>query len=594
MADKIPNYAKGFKHSRRSIKYAKDVVEGKISASLSIRLEATRFLKELELEKNKDWLYYFDRVAAEKICCFMETLQHVKGKWTRSANKFLKLEPWQEFICVNVFGWKKKSDNLRRYLVAYIEVPRKNGKSFFSAGFGLYMFCVDREPGSEVYCGATNLEQAMHVFKPARLMCEKNKPLINKYSIEIKKEIMELPDGSVFKPIVGEAHDGASPHCSILDEVHEHPNDSLYQSQVTGMGGRDQPLVLMITTAGKNLESFCKEQHDYVLNNQKQDINSQDLTTFGVIYSIDKNDDPYTLDSIIKANPNFGVSVREDYVLRQLNIAKKSIKDRADFLTKHLNIWVNAKSSYFDSLLWNELADRSLNIHDFLKDPCYIAVDLSAKYDLAAIVLCFIRVINGVKHYYVFTNTYLPSDTIEDTTNLNYKIYQRFVQIENKNSLNGKVLTEIPGAEIDGEFVYNELETLLKMLGNIQMILYDPWHTSFIMQQLAKAHPSFAIRIVELNQNTRNLNAGMKEVTSAMLAKRLHHDGSESLAWNIGNVTSKQDKKGNDFPDKENKNSKIDSAVCLIMCCSKTNEYVQKTSLTQRILNGGAIGTLNV
>ena len=945
MAESIPNYAKGYKHFKRALKYAQSVVNKTIDVSLSIRLECSRFITELELEKDKTYPYYYDKVAGEKICCFMETLQHVKGKWTRSEDRFLKLEPWQEFICCNVFGWKKRKDNLRRYLVAYIEVPRKNGKalalntpiptpngfvemgnlkindivygsngeqchitnitdimynhkcyevefnngekivadanhlwitdsrqdrdrkkgkhnknygekpsiktteeiansvicrdeynhrikvcqpiqnshkdlvidpyvlgvwlgdgyslssaiscdskdletiehirekgyyihkaknkyewriskgykdpnkktdsftvklkslnllgnkhipndymnasieqrfellqglmdtdgytnhkgqcefsqknyvlayqvyqlvnslgfratikekhakcdgkdcgiayrvmfqayndrqvfkltrkqerlpnrplkrshqnfrtivsvkevpsvpvrcievdsadhcylvgpsyirthnSFFSAGFGLYMFCVDREAGAEVYCGATNLEQALHVFKPARLICEKNKQLLKKYSIDVKKESMELPDGSIFKPIVGDAHDGASPHCSILDEVHEHPNDALYQSQITGMGGRDQPLVLMITTAGKNIESFCKEQHDYVLKNQQQDILVQDLTTFGVIYSIDDKDDPYTVESIKKANPNFGISVREDYVLRQLDIAKRSIKDRSDYLTKHLNIWVNSKSAYFDSLLWSELAERDLNINDFLKDPCYIAVDLSAKYDLTAIVIMFIRVKNGLKHYYVFTNAYLPSDTIEDSTNINYKIYQKYCQIDNKNSLSGKVLTEIPGAEIDGEFVYNELNVLLKKLGNIQMVLYDSWHTTFIMQQLAKAHPSFASRLVELNQNTKNLNAGMKELTSAMLSHRIHHDGSEVLAWNISNVISKTDKKGNDFPDKENKNAKIDTAVCLIMCASQANNFVQKVSLSQRILNGGAIGTINV
>ena len=113
-------------------------------------------------------------------------MQHVKGKWARGdiQSRYLHLEPWQCFICVNIFGWKKRIDDLRRYMLAYLELPRKQGKSFFSAGFGLYMFAVDGEAGAEVYCGATSLDQAMHVFKPASLMVERNEFFKKKYKVK--------------------------------------------------------------------------------------------------------------------------------------------------------------------------------------------------------------------------------------------------------------------------------------------------------------------------------------------------------------------------------------------------------------------------
>lgn len=590
----IPLYAKGFSHFKKAVKYAKDVVSGKIPASESPRLECERFLNELILSEEKEYPYYFDKVAGEKICCFMETLQHVKGKWARGEeqNRYLKLEPWQCFICVNIFGWKKKADGLRRYVLVYLELPRKQGKSFFSAGFGLYMFAVDGEAGAEVYCGATSLDQAMHVFKPACLMVEKNPFFKKKYKVTVKKEFMELPDGSIFKPIIGTAKDGSSPHCAILDEVHEHPNDELYQSQITGLGSRDQPLVILITTAGKDIESFCKEQHDYVFKNQQVPIKEQDLTTFGMIYSIDKDDDPYTLESLIKANPNYGVSLKEDYLKRQLAIAKRSPKDRADFLTKNLNVWLNAKQAFFDMTQWNDCRDETLDIEDFINDDLFIAFDMSAKYDLTTITLTFVRRINGYKHSFVFIYTYLPTDTIEDISNFNYKLYQKYVQIQSKNCPYGTLITPIAGSEIDTDYLYEELVMIINKFKKIKEIVYDPWRTPSVMNRLAKNYAFLRDRIIEMTQNTKNLNAGMKEMQSAIISKRLHHDGNPILAWCVSNVISKEDNKGNDFPTKANKNAKIDGAVCEIMAQNRIELYNPVKTLTERILNKTAIGNI--
>ena len=591
---KIPLYAKGFKYFKSAVKYAKDVCEGKIIVSESPRLECKRFLTELELQKDKNYPYYFDKVAGEKICSFLETLQHVKGKWARGdiQSRYLHLEPWQCFICVNIFGWKKRIDDLRRYMLAYLELPRKQGKSFFSAGFGLYMFAVDGEAGAEVYCGATSLDQAMHVFKPASLMVERNEFFKKKYKVNVKKEFMDLPDGSIFKPIVGSAHDGSSPHCAILDEVHEHPNDELFQSQITGLGSRDQPLVLLITTAGKNIESFCKEQHDYVFKNQQTELKNQDLTTFGMIYTIDKDDDPFTLEALKKANPNYGVSCKEDYLLRQLDIAKRSPKDRADYLTKNLNVWLNAKSAFFDMQQWNECADETLNIDDFINDDLFLSFDLSAKYDMTTIILNFVRKINGYKHSYIFMYAYLPTDTIEDVTNFNYKLYQKYVQMQSHNCPYGTLLTPIAGSEVDTDYLYEELVMIIKKFKRVKEIAYDPWRTPSVMNKLAKNFGFLRDRIVEMTQNTKNLNAGMKEAQSAIVSKRIHHDGNPILAWHVSNVISKEDNKGNDFPTKANKNAKIDGAVCMIMTQNRVELYNPTHSLTDRILNRVAIGSI--
>lgn len=591
----VPEFAKGYKHTKRAIRYAQYVKEGKISASLSVRLACDKFLYELEQEKNNpDFEFYFDKVEAEKVCCFLESLQHVKGKWVAQPleQRFLKLEPWQEFIAVNIFAWKKCKNGLRRYREAYIEVPRKNGKSFFSAGFGLYMFCIDREPGAEVYCSATSLKQAEKVFIPASMMTKKNKALQKKYGVKIYKRSMELPDGSVFEPIISKPKDGASPHCSIIDEYHEHPDDRLYQSQATGMGGRSQPLMIVITTAGFDIQSPCKIKHDEAFKNQELLYEQQDQTLFTIIYSIDKDDDPFTLEALKKANPNYGVSVDEDFCLSNLKKAINNLSMRADYLTKYLDVWVSASSTYFDILAWQSLADTNLDINDFKDCECFIAVDMAARYDLTVIFLCFIRKEpDSLKHLYVFQETYLPSETLNDTEQLNYKRYQTLRKYPNKNCKSGYIITETDGAEIDSEFIYTEIESLIQKYNNIQEIIFDPWQARPIITKLQKKHPS--IPIVEMAMNVKNLSPGMKETTGAIQSKRIHHDGNPMLAWNMQNVTAHVDANDNVFPRKENPNYKIDGAVTLIMCANRTENYDPKPNISAIIMRGGGMRTFN-
>ena len=241
---------------------------------------------------------------------------------------------------------------------------------------------------------------------------------------------------------------------------------------------------------------------------------------------------------------------------------------------------------------WNECADETLNIDDFVNDDLFIAFDLSAKYDMTTIVLNFVRKINGYKHSFVFIYAYLPTDTIEDVTNFNYKLYQKYVQIQSHNCPYGTLLTPIAGSEVDTDYLYEELVMIIKKFKRVKEIIYDPWRTPSVMNKLAKNFGFLRDRIVEMTQNTKNLNAGMKEMQSAIVSKRIHHDGNPILAWHVSNVISKEDNKGNDFPTKANKNAKIDGAVCTIMTQNRVELYNPTHSLTDRILNRVAIGSI--
>ena len=192
----------------------------------------------------------------------------------------------------------------------------------------------------------------------------------------------------------------------------------------------------------------------------------------------------------------------------------------------------------------------------------------------------------------MFIYTYLPTDTIEDISNFNYKLYQKYVQIQSKNCPYGTLITPIAGSEIDTDYLYEELVMIINKFKKIKEIVYDPWRTPSVMNRLAKNYAFLRDRIIEMTQNTKNLNAGMKEMQSAIISKRLHHDGNPILAWCVSNVISKEDNKGNDFPTKANKNAKIDGAVCEIMAQNRIELYNPVKTLTERILNKTAIGNI--
>ena len=211
-------------------------------------------------------------------------MPHVKGEWARKRMT-LKLEPWQKFILSTLFGWKRAKDGLRRFREAYIEVPRKNGKSCFVAPMGLYMLVADGEEGAEVYSGATTEKQAWEVYGPARIMAKRAEGFMEHYGVDVRAKNMNLiGSASRFEPLIGDPGDGASPHCAIVDEYHEHDSPRLYDTMITGMGARRQPLIIVITTAGFNLGGPC---YDMRLRAGKVlDRTLQDEELFAIVYTI--------------------------------------------------------------------------------------------------------------------------------------------------------------------------------------------------------------------------------------------------------------------------------------------------------------------
>ena len=536
-----------FPHCQDAYQYALDVTTGKIPNCKDVVNSCQRFLNDLERE---DFKFEFDPVAADRAVRFIETLPHTKGKWA-AKKKCLILEGWQKFIVINLFGWVDKKDGYRRFREAYVAVPRKNGKSLLAASIALYMLVADGENGSEVYCGATTEKQSLEVFKPAKMMATKRPELCSYYDLEINARNLAIPsDGSKFEPVIGNPGDGSSPHLWIVDEYHEHPDSSQVDTATTGMGAREQPLLLMITTAGTDTSSPCYDKHREVQKILNRTIITDDIERiFGIIYGVDDDDDWMDPNILQKANPNYGISVNDEYLRTQQASAIRNSKNQNKFLIKHLNKWVNAKESWLTAKAWQDCA-AELDESEFNDVPMVGALDLASKRDVCSFVRVYYKDLDNGRNYYIFGHHFLPESRIQDDEANNS--YSSWVT-DGYLTVAGEHETELDEVE---DHVVAFLE-----VGNVREITYDPWKATQMAQRLEKS----GCDIVEFRQNAQMMSPAMDEVEAAIYSGRLHHDGCPVLTWMAGNVVMKPYKTDFKTPTKEKPQSKIDGMVALIM-----------------------------
>jgi len=527
-------------------KYARDVAEGRLLANKWVRLACKRHLDDLK--RGDDFTYRFDEAKAVRVCKFIELMPHTKGKWAAKGER-LKLEPWQCFMTCCVFGWVGKSNGLRRFRRALLLVPRKNGKSAFAAAVGLYMLAADGEHGAEVYSGATTEKQAWEVFRPARLMALRNEALRAHFGIEVNaSNINILSDASRFEPVVGKPGDGASPSCSIVDEYHEHDTDELLDTMETGMGAREQPLSLIITTAGANMAGPC-----YALQLEAQKMLegvAENDEFFALIYGIDPEDEWTSEAALRKANPNFDVSVAGDFLAIRQREAIANARKQGVFKTKHLNVWIGAREAYFNVQKWQECEVDGLKLDDFAGEECIIGLDLASKVDIAALEILF-PLENG--RYARFGRYYLPEETVSAGENEHYQGWW-----------NEKRLTVTDGEIIDFEQIRADILDLSSRF-TVREVAYDPHQATMLITSLMGE----GVPCVEFRPTVLNFSEPMKTLDALIRAGRISHDGDPVMTWMISNVVAKKDAKDNVYPRKERDENKIDGVVALIMALGR-------------------------
>ncbi len=548
--------------------YARAVVAGKIVACRWIVLLCQKHLDDLKQQADDGYPYLFDPAKGEKVAKFLQLLPHTKGKWA-GKRELIKLEPWQLFSVCVPFGWLRKKDGTRRYRTLLVFVPRKNGKSIIGGGLGVYMFTADGEFGAEVYSGATTEKQAWEVFRPAKQMIERTPELREHFGVEVNaSNMVRLEDGSRFEPVIGKPGDGSSPSCAIVDEYHEHQDSTLFDTMETGMGAREQPVMLVITTAGSSIGGPC---HQLVRDSERMlegVIDRPDL--WPALFTIDQGDDWTSEEALRKANPNFGISISEDFLLARQRDAMQSATRQATFRTKHLNEWVGAKNAWLNMLRWKEAPSRK-SLAELDGRPCFIGLDLASKIDIAGNILLFPPV-EGDPLWHVHGRYYLPEARVIEELDSNTARYREFDALG--------LLTLTDGEVIEFEVIKEDLREFAGRF-DVQAVAYDPWQAT----QLAQEMELEGLPMVEVRQTVQNISEPMKEVEALVLQRKLAHGDCPVLTWMASNVVAKLDVKDNIYPNKERPENKIDGMAGLIMATSRAIAQGPQTNVNDFLDN---------
>lgn len=541
--------------------YAEDVVAGKIVACKWHRLACQRHLKDLERSRNGAMPYVWNPelkdskgkpyFPAERICKFAELMPHIKGDWA-AKGQLIKLERFQIFILASIFGWVHRETGKRRFRVADVIVPRKNAKSTLAAVIGNYMLAVDGEFGAEVYSGATSQDQAMEVFRPALLMARATPRFCQQYGVAANASNLSITENnSKFEPVIGKPGDGASPSCAIVDEYHEHKTAELFDTMQTGMGARSQPLILVITTAGADISGPCY-LHQVELQKILEGVIENDQR-FGIVFTVDEDDDWTTEVALLKANPNFGISVDGEFLKLQQRDAQSDPRKQNIFKTKHLNIWVAAASPWLNLFNLQKAGDSSLTLESKDWDGCVIGLDLASKQDIASLVaLCWIG--DGEeRHYTAISRNYVPDAALEKPENAHYQAW-----------VNSGHLIATPGNMISLGQIEEDVVEISHQV-NVTEVAKDPWGG----HQLGANLQEEGITVVDIPQQVRYLSEAMKEIAALVDSGRFHHDGNPCYVWQLSNVEVKEDRNENIFPRKARASNKIDAAIGTIVAMNR-------------------------
>lgn len=514
-----------------------------------------RFFRDLERQGTDGFPYVLDEAAGTRACVFLELLPHIKGQWARPVYLDgrvqpgrLVLEDWQVFGVLQVFGWKHRETGLRRFRRWYEEVARKNAKSTKAAGILLYLLVADGEPGAHVYSAATTGEQAREVFDVARNMSLRLPEFQRRFAVDVgKHDIVVADTASSCRPLNAEGStlDGLNIHGAVVDELHAHKTRAVYDVLDSATGARSQPLIMMITTAGSDRAGICYEQRDYTI--KVLDGTIEDENWFGAIFTLDEADDWRDPTTWRKSNPNLGVSVIRDDMEAAARKAMATPSAQAGFLTKRLNVWVNADSAWMDMQAWDRCADRSLAVDRVKHLPCVAALDLASKVDVAAKVRMFHDV--EADHYYLIPTFWLPERAIEVGANSQYDGWRRSGHLQVSD-----------GEVIDFDAIEDDIRADAAALELVE-VPYDPWQAT----QLAGHMLDEGVPMVEYRQTVQNMSEPMKQFEALVLQGKLTHDGNPMMTWMISNVVCHRDAKDNVYPRKERHENKIDGPVAGIM-----------------------------
>ncbi|MCK3916805.1 terminase large subunit [Streptococcus suis] len=491
---------------------------------------------------------HYDEAKADRAVTFINNLSHTKGKW---AGKRFDLLPWQEQIVRDLFGIVKEDGN-RQFLTAYIEIPKKNGKSELAAAIALYLLYADNEASAEVYGAACDRNQASIVFDVAKQMVQMSRPLEKRSKIMgATKRIVNYSNAGFYQVLSAETgtKHGLNVSGLVFDEIHAQPNRHLYDVLTKGSGdAREQPLFFIITTAGTDRNSICYELHTKaldILNGRKKDT-----SFYPVVYGLSDEDDWNDEANWRRANPSLGHTIGIDRVREAYQQALDNPAEENVFKQLRLNMWTSSSVAWIPEHVYAKGNDP-IQYESLKGRSCYAGLDLSSTSDITALVLVFPPRFEE-ENYIVLPYFWLPEDTLELRCRRDHVLYNVWERQGYIKTTEGNV--------VHYGFIEKFIEDLSEIY-HIKEIAYDRWNATQMVQNLE----GMGLNMVPFGQGYKDMSPPSKELYKLLMEGKIQHGGHPVLKWMGQNVVMRQDPAGNIKPDKEKSVEKIDGIVALIM-----------------------------
>lgn len=470
---------------------------------------------------------------------FARLLRHTESPFTGKA--FIP-EPWQDEYLDKLFN-TKRADGRRQYQRSLLALPRKMGKTAMCAVIGAYEGFFG-EAGGQILIAAGDRKQASLLFTACSRYIESCAGLLKR--CKIYKNSIVIPHNKSTIQFLSSEHKGKhgfNPSVVIVDEFHVQPNRDLVDVLESGMGARAEPLVIYVTTAGMDRVGPCYEEWQRAI--KVRDGILEDPTFLPCIFAAADDADPFLEDTWRVAMPNYGITVRKEFMEREAGLARESVAQEIKFRTLYLNQWVsNGANRFFRTGQWESCAAPLRPTGD---RPCYCGVDLSSTQDTTAFVAVWPDE-DGT--YDVFAHLFLPEENI-DRPEAPYRQWAKdgFVTITDG---------DITDYDVVRDYILSFCEK-----NAVRGVAIDRWNATHITTQLVNE----GIDVKPYGQGYASMTSPTKLLSTLALGKKLRHAGNPALAYQVSNMQVKVDEAGNVKPTKQHSHStaRIDSAVALIM-----------------------------
>jgi phage terminase large subunit-like protein len=532
----------------------------------------------------------YSRDAVERVVKALGKLQQIKGRWARHP---LRLFDWQVLYEAGpIFGLLDARTGLRKIRTAWLEKPRKNGKSTECSGLGIYLAFADGEEGAEVYAAAKDKGQAQIVFQPAKVMAERSPELRKKLGTAgITKGYLQNPTTtSIFRPLAADVSGslmGLNVHGGIIDEVHVHRTPDTIDAIETGTGSREQPLVVFITTADEGVTgSIYDTKRSYVENLAAGTI--KDPTFYAVVFAATAeqlNTDPFSLATLTAANPGIGYTVTEDYLLAKAREAANSPAQLNRYLRLHCGKRTKQTMAWLTLSQWDASAGM-IREEEFADRVAYLGFDLSATTDFTAAVWVAPIELDDEQfpfEYLVWARFWIPEERVGELERLTSVPLQQWIREGWIKPTEGNV--------VDYAAFRRDVAAETKRLGcTVAEVAYDPWNATETVQEMQNEGHT----MIPTRQGYLTLNAPTKEITRLVFGSTparplLRHGGNPVLRWMVNCAEVMQDPAGNlkpAKPDRRASANRIDGVAALVNAMSRA---MLRTLPKKKRRSGGSV-----